>query len=86
MGPEETGQRAVRVGLLVGELMMPAVDRDPTRGRFLQAGHRDDRHGMLQPFRAFQPAVGEKPVVAKVDTEQAAQMGAEDGDRGVRSS
>ena len=41
----------VRVGLLVGELMMPAVDRDPARRRFLQAGHRDDDHGMLQPFR-----------------------------------
>ena len=32
MGPEETSQWAVRVGLLVGELMMPAVDCDPSAG------------------------------------------------------
>ena len=80
MGPEETCQRAVRVRLLVGELMMAAMDRDPARRRFLQAGHRDDHHRMLQPFRAFQAAMGEQPVVAKVDAEQPAQMRAHDRD------
>ena len=41
----------VRVRLVVGELMMPAVDGDPARRCFLQAGHRDDDHGVLEPFR-----------------------------------
>jgi hypothetical protein len=85
MAPEETCQRAMRVRLLVGELMMPAVDRDPARRRFLQAGHRDDRHRVLQPFRAFQAAMGQQPVIAKVDAEQPAQMRAEQRDEG-RSS
>ena len=75
MAPEETGERTVRVRLLVGELMVPAMDRDPARGRVLQAGHRDDRKSMLQPFGTFQAAVGQQPVIAKVDAEQPAQMG-----------
>jgi hypothetical protein len=70
---------AMRVRLLVGELMMPAMDGDPARGCFLEAGDRDDHHGVLQPFRTFQPAVGEKPVIAKVDAKQPAQMCAEHG-------
>ena len=68
----------VRVRLLVGELMMAAVNGDPARRCFLQAGHRDDDHGVLEPFGTFQAAVGEKPMVAKVDAEQPAQMGADD--------
>src|SRR6202011_1750327 len=77
VAPEETGKRAMRVRLLVGELMVPAVYRDPSGGCFLEAGHRDHHHGVLQPFRAFQAAMGEKPVVAKVDAEQPAQVGAQ---------
>ena len=72
-------KRAMRVRLLVGELMMPAVYGDPARGRFLQAGHRDDHHGVLQPFGAFQAAVGEKSMIAKVDAKQPAEMCAEGG-------
>jgi hypothetical protein len=55
VGPEETRKRAVRVRLLVGVLMMPTVDGDPARRRFLEAGDRDDRHGVLQPFGHFSP-------------------------------
>src|ERR1700709_2378004 len=80
MAPEETCQRAVRVGLRVGELMVPAVDRDPARRRFLQAGYRDHHHRMLQPFGALQAAVGEQPVIAKVDAKQPAQMRAKQRD------
>ena len=79
VAPEETCKRAMRVRLLVGELMMPAVDRDPACRRFLQTGHRDHHHGVLQPFRTCQAAVGQKPMIAKVDAEQPAQMGAERG-------
>ena len=68
----------VRVRLFVGELMVAAVNGDPARRCFLQAGHRDDDHGVLEPFGTFQAAVGEKPVIAKVDAEQPAQMGADD--------
>ena len=79
MAPEETGQRRMWVRLVVGVLMMPAVDRDPAGRGLLQAGHRDDDHRVLEPFRTFQPAMREQPVVAKVDAEQPAQMRAEDG-------
>jgi MFS family permease len=78
VAPEEAGQRRVRVRLFVGELMMAAVNGDPARRRFLQAGHRDDDHGVLEPFGTFQAAMGEKSVIAKVDAEQPAQMGADD--------
>ncbi len=80
VAPEETGERAVRIGLLVGELMMAAVDRDPARRGLLQAGHRDHHHRMLQPFRHLQAAMGEEPVVAKVDAEQPAQVGEQHGE------
>ena len=60
--------------------MVPAMDGDPARRCFLEAGHRDDHHGVLQPFRTFQSAMGEQPVIAEVDAEQPAQMGAEQGD------
>src|SRR5258707_13851934 len=53
VAPEEACQRAVRVWLLVGELMMPAVDGDPARGRFLQAGPRKAHHARLHPFRTL---------------------------------
>ncbi len=78
VAPEEAGQRRVRVRLFVCELMMAAVNGDPARRRFLQAGHRDDDHGVLEPFGTFQAAVGEKSMVAEVDAEQPAQMGADD--------
>ena len=78
--PEETGERTMRIRLLVGELMMAAMDRDPAGRGFLQARHRYHHQSVLQPFRTFQAAVGQQPVVAKVDAEQAAQMGADDGD------
>src|SRR3981189_21701 len=79
VAPEEACKRAVRVRLLVRELMMPAVYGEPARGRFLEARHRDDHHGVLQPFRTFQAAMGQKPVIAKVDAKQPAQMGPEHG-------
>src|SRR5258708_19727659 len=74
VAPEEACKRAVRVRLLVGELMMPAVYGDPPCGRFLEARHRDDHHRVLQPFRTFQAAMGQKPMVAKVVSKQPAQM------------
>ena len=78
VAPEEACQRRVRVRLFVCELMVAAVNGDPARRCFLQAGHRDDDHGVLEPFGTFQAAVGEKPMIAKVDAEQPAQMGADD--------
>ena len=77
VAPEEACKRAVRVRLPVGELMMPAVYRHPARGRFLQTGHRDHHHGVFQPFGTFQAAMGEEPMIAKVDAKQPAQVGAE---------
>jgi hypothetical protein len=60
------------IRLLVGVLMMPAVHRDAARRRFLQARHRRYYHGVLQPFRTFQAAMGQQAVIAKVDAEQPA--------------
>src|ERR1700686_4233294 len=68
--PEETCKRAVRIRPPVGELMMQTVYRDPPGRGFLEAGHRDDHHGVLQPFRTFQAAMSEEPVIAEVDAEQ----------------
>src|SRR6266581_2813406 len=79
VAPEKTGKRAMRVWLPVGELMVPAVDSHPAGGGFLEAGHRDDHHRVLQPFRTFQAAMGQKPVIAKVDAKQPAQMGEKHG-------
>src|SRR5258708_36638903 len=66
VAPEEACQRAVRVWLLVGELMMPAVDGGPWRGRFLPAGHRNEPPGRLHPFRPFTAAAGEDRIVPMV--------------------
>src|ERR1700732_3739441 len=73
--PEETCKRAMRIRPLVGELMMQTVYRDPAGRGFLEAGHRDDHHGVLQPFGTSQATMGQEPVIATVDAEQPAQMG-----------
>src|SRR6185369_16138265 len=62
MAPEESGERAVGILLLVGVLMMPAMDRDPAGGRILQTADAQDRQAMLQPFRAVEAAMGEQAV------------------------
>src|SRR5258705_12058980 len=78
MAPEETGKRAMRVRLPVGELMVPAVDSHPAGGGFLEAGHRDDHHRVLQPLRTCQAPKSQQPMMAKVEAKQPAQMGAQD--------
>ena len=52
VAPEEIDQRAVRVGLLVGVLVVPAMDGDPARRRVLQAADAENRERVFQPFRA----------------------------------
>jgi len=76
MAPEETCERAMRIRLLVGELMMSTVNRNPACRRFMEAGHCDNRHGMFQRFGAFQATMSQQPVIAKVDTKEPANMGA----------
>src|SRR4029077_4392487 len=69
MAPEEAGQRAVGILLLIGVLMMPAMDRHPAGGGILQAADAQDREAMLEPFRAIEAAMGEQAVIAEVDAQ-----------------
>src|SRR5262245_61511730 len=78
MGPEEIDQRAVRVGLLVGMLVVTTVDRDPARRGVLQAAKPQDRQRVLEPFRTSEAAMGEQPMVTEVNAEHAEHIVAYD--------
>ena len=68
MSPEEADQRAVRIGPLVGVLMMHPVDCNPASRRALQRANPQNCEPVLEPFRAAETAMGEQPVVADVDS------------------
>jgi len=61
----------VRIGLLVGMLMMPAVNRDPARRRVLHAANAE--HGKNPRSSHFGQRVrdGEEAMIAKIDPEHA---------------
>src|SRR5579871_5717558 len=71
MAPQKTGQRAVRILLLVGRLMMAPVDCYPSRRTALQATHAQDRQRVFEPFRAAEALMGQEAVITDVDTENA---------------
>src|SRR5579859_3602209 len=50
VAPKECGQGAMRIFLLVGMLVMPAMHGDPTGRRVLQAANAEDCQEMFQPF------------------------------------
>ncbi len=69
MTPPETGERRMRVHLLVTVPVVQAVNGHPARGAVLQIEHAHGRQRVLEPFRAGKSAVGQQPVVADRDPE-----------------
>src|SRR5215470_254111 len=78
VAPEEIDQRAVWVGLLVGVLVVAAVDRNPARRSVLQAAKPKERERVLEPFRAAEAAVGEQAMITEVNAEHAEHVVAHD--------
>src|SRR5262245_30447036 len=76
--PEEIDQRTVRVGLLVGVLVVPAMDRDPACRGVLQTAESEDGERVLEPFRAAETPVRQQAVIAEVDAENAEDVVAHD--------
>src|SRR5438309_1650452 len=71
VAPEETDQRAMRVGLFVRMLVVQPMDGDPAGGRFLEAANAEQRQGMLQPARTGEAAVRQQAVVTEIDAQGA---------------
>jgi hypothetical protein len=61
----------MRIGLFVGVLMVPAVDRNPAGRRILQAAEAEHGEEMLEAFRALESAMRQEPVITKIDAEDA---------------
>src|SRR5436190_15336335 len=74
MSPYRRDQGTMRVGLLVGVLMMLAVYRHPSRGRILQAANAQQREKMFEPFGAGESAVSEQPVIAERHSQHAKKI------------
>lgn len=69
MSPEECHQRTVRIGLMVGVLVMNSVHRHPTCRGVLHGAHTQKGQQSLEPLRCRHATVGEHAVVADVDTQ-----------------
>src|SRR3954463_8616620 len=71
MGPEEARKRTMRVGLIVGVLMVPAMNAHPTGRRVLDTAQTQNGEGVLQPFGAGEASVSEQAMEAQADAERA---------------
>jgi len=70
----------VRIGLLIGMLMVPPMHGHPMGRRVLHAADAERGEAVLQPFRANQAAMRQHTMVAKVDAEAAEHVDAADGE------
>src|SRR5262245_52527778 len=70
MRPEKMDQRAVGIRLLVGMLVMPPMDRDPTRRSVLEAAHTENSERVFEPFWADEAAVRQQAMKAQADPER----------------
>src|SRR4029078_4425456 len=77
------GERTMRVRLIIGEMVVLAMYRDPAGGRILQAADTDDGKGILRPFRAAKTAMAQQTMVAKIDSDAAEKIHAEKRKRGA---
>src|SRR5579864_7273515 len=68
MGPPPALERRVRVALLVAELVMNAMRRDPKDGPALERERGANGHQVLDPFGRLVAAVRKQAVVAHPDT------------------
>jgi NAD(P)H-nitrite reductase large subunit len=62
MRPEEADEGAMRIGPLVGMLMMHPVNTDPAGGRVLEAAHAQNGIEVLKPCGTNETAMGEQTV------------------------
>ena len=70
--PQEVHQRRMRVGLLVGVLMMNPMRDDPAGRRVLQAADAQDGEGACSShLRTFKAAMRQQPVKAEIDAQRA---------------
>src|SRR3984885_1013706 len=82
--PEEVDQRAVRIGALVGTMVMHAMGRHPPRRRILDTPDGEKRKAMLEPERALEAAMGEQAMIAKVHPAGAIDIDTDKGEHGAR--
>ena len=71
VAPEPIDHRRVRIGFMVGVLMMQPMHEHPPRGRLLQIADAQDRQRVLEPERAFEAAVCEQAMKAGPDSQRA---------------
>ena len=84
VSPEQIDQRAMRIRLLVGVLVMQTMDRDPLRRRVLHAQHAERREGSLQPLRHDEALVRQQAVITQVDAERAEDIEPQHGEHDAR--
>src|ERR1700761_967831 len=81
MRPKEIDQRAVRIRLLVGMVVVPAMHSDPECRRALQGAYAENRQRVLDPSRTVEAAMGQKAMKADIDAEHAENKKAREGNR-----
>src|ERR1700684_1907763 len=74
----------MRVRLIVGMFMVPAMGRHPPRLAALQAADPEEGKTALQPFGADKALVGQKSVIADIDAQNPEDIDAEDGNNDAR--
>ena len=57
----------MRVGPLIGAVMVQAMGGHPPGGRILETANRDDRKSVLKPQRTAKAAVAEQSMITEVD-------------------
>ena len=84
MTPQEVHQRTVRIGSIVGVLVMDAVHRNPAGGGVLHGADAQDRERVFQPLRTGETLMGEQSVIAKVDPQRAEHVEAKNREHDAR--
>ena len=67
VAPEPAHLRRMRIGLMVGVLVMQPMDDNPPGGRLLQIADAQNGQAMFEPQRALETAMREQPMVAGAD-------------------
>ena len=71
VAPERAHLRRVRIGLMIGMLMVDAMHDHPPGGRLLQVAHAQEGQRVLQPQRALVTAMGKQPMEPGADAHRA---------------
>src|SRR4051812_46371052 len=84
VAPEEAHQGTVRIGAIVGVLVMHPMDRDPACRRVLQRADAQQCEGMLQPFRTPKTPMSEQAVVSDIDPQRTEHVVAQEDEHHAR--